>query len=323
MANGSKKTPTKSRSTTVPESKALVLAGNGAIVSLDDAGREYVNITFNAVPEGGEHDTGQMLRLSKMKLLNAQSKEIRSKEARIEGAAVGDFYDVSSGELRKELKIVPLMVFQERFFNLPKGSPNIVCMSMDGRAEYGICPSGKYEEHGIPTKIMRRTEGGPEMELGICSRCPHSQRAWGEQSECQHVKNLICFHESLLADYESYVKRLIAGDQQVAVELLNSLFFLPFQGTKMKALDTISQQANRSTAYFAWSWLIRSAETGNDFGEWLTYNPTRQRQLTADEMIFARSLLKFAQRVKPIITDFEDTGIKVESLDTDTTGLSE
>lgn len=298
---------------------SLALVGNTKMTVQDDDGRRYVDIDFDLNPEGGENDSANLPRLAQMKLLGSGAKELK-KDTRVDGAEEGMFYNAGTGELFEKIEIVPLYIFIVRYFNHPPNSQNLVCMSQDGKGKFGICMSGDYETHGIPHELVEID--GVTRDVGICSRCPHSMRAYGQAAACDLVKKLVCVHPQVVSKYEEYVTRLQDDDPDVGGELLNEVFTLDFKSTRLKKLQMISDQAQRAGAYFKWGWEIGSFTDGNDAHDWQNYTVRRLNQLSADEVVFGRSLYKLIKKVRPVIAD-EDGQVVDEAQpeETDTKGM--
>ena len=284
--------------------KAIALVDNTGIQK-DDDGRQFLPIEFTVRPEGGENDEANSVRLPKMKILNAMSSALK-KDTKVDGAEIGMFLNTGTEELHEELAIVPLYLYNERYYNDP-GSGELVCMSIDGRGIYGTCMSGQWEAYGIPSEIKSVDER--DVEVGICSRCPNAAREWGKATSCQYSKILICTSGKFIEEHATIVKRVESGDPDVISDILNELFLLEFKSTKLKKFKKISDQAARDGSYFRWCWNVSSETESNERGEWENYKITRKRRLDPNEVVFSRSLYKLVQKVRPIITarDTENT----------------
>jgi hypothetical protein len=289
-----------------PTTTAIVPLSEHSLAQVDDSGRPYLNIRFELRPEGGEFNTDARLTLPRMTLLQSQSAAVK-KETRIQGAEEGLFLNTSTGDFFEEFEAVPLFLFQERYYNVPRMSTNMVCTSRDGRGMYGLCLRGNYEHHQIPSRIIRTEEDNREVEVGLCDRCPHAARLYGGQSDCQHVKILVMAPYEFIATWESILPRIEAGDNDpdLVSDIINSMFTLGFRSTSLKAFGQISDQGARDASYFRWSWIVGSTPASNDKGAWHQIAVRKNARLTPDEMIFARSLYKLAQRIRPVITDVE------------------
>ena len=289
------------------KTNALALV-NHAGIQVDDDGRKFLPIVHTARPEGGENIKSRGVKLSKIKILEAMSAEIKSKETRVEGAEIGMFYHTGTDELADKLELVPLYVYNERYYN-GTGGGNLVCMSIDGKAIYGTCPSGAYAEHSIPTKFIKVEDR--DIEVGMCDTCPNSQREWDKPSPCQFNSLLVCASLEFIERWEETVPLILAEDRDAISDLLNELVVLPFKGSRLKKLNKIADQAEKDGSFFRWGWKIGSFEDGDDVNSWQNYTVTRARRLTPDEMVFARSLYKFVQKVRPTITA-QESEIQVE-----------
>lgn len=266
----------------------------------EQLGITYYEVPFAPRPVGGEYDDEDDLKIliPKMKLLNSTSGELK-KDTRVEGCEEGSFFNVMTREVFEDgLDIVPLFKFTERYYNVPRNSANQVCTSRDGRGKVGLCFSGEYKTHNIPTKFI--SEDGVDMEVGVCKACPHSKRAYGQQSGCQHVQHLVCVHRSFLND--ELTAKLTAGDKTVATSILQNMFTLPFKATGLKALDIIIQAAYVSECYFNQSWEVTSFTDSNADHEWQNYLVTPNPVLTIIEKSAAYSLMLFGQNLRKVIT---------------------
>ena len=269
-------------------------------------GIAYYEVPYAPRPVGGEFDDEDDLKITipNIKLLQSGSAPVK-KATKVEGCEEGLFFNVSSQEIFEELDVVPLYKFSERFLNLPKSSANQVCSSRDGRGKIGICFSGEYKTHGIPSKFIK--EDGVDMEVGVCKACPHAKRAYGQQSSCQDVNYLVCVHRSFLT--VDILEKLRSNDLKIANDILKNLFTLAFKATSLKTLDQIMQAAYASECYFNQSWKIGSKPAHTDEYDWQTYTLAPNSVLSEDEKSVAYSTMLFAQRLRKILL-FTDSDVK-------------
>jgi len=300
-----KATPKPAAKTQAPvETTALAVLSTHPLAVMDDHGRPFVNIPFELRPEGGENNTDARLTLPRLKVLQPMSAELK-KETRVEGAEEGEYYNTSTGESVETVEMVPLYVFQERYYNVPKMSANMVCTSRDGRGLYGVCLKGDYDVHRIPTQLIKQ-DNGPEMEVGVCSRCPHGMRGFGGSSDCQHAKILVMVPYEFIQTWAEFMPRITTvPDEDLVSDLINALCTLGFRSTGLKAFNMISDQSARDMSYFKWSWKFSTSPQSNDKGSWNAIVVQKTSKLTTDEMTFARSLYKLAQRIRPVISDVD------------------
>jgi len=289
----------------VAPTTAIVPLSSSPLAKQDDRGRPFIDIPFELRPEGGENQTDVRLTLPRMKVLQTNSVECK-KETRVEGAEEGYFYNSASGETFEDFEGVALYMFQERYYNVPKMSANMVCTSRDGKGLYGTCLKGDYTVHRIPSKIIR-DDSDREFEVGICDRCPHAARAYGQQSDCQHAGILVLVPIDFISKCNEIMSRIKADgdDGETVSEIINALCTMGFRSSSWKALNMIVDQGTRDLSYFKWSWVFNTFPTQNEKGSWYAISVRKNRKLTADELIFARSLYRLAQRIRPVITDVE------------------
>lgn len=298
----------KAKATPEPEPEqvvALVPSEQHPLVKKDDKGRPFIEIPFELRPEGGEFNTDVRLTLPRMRVLQTNSAELK-KETRVEGAEAGMFYNNADNALYESFEGVPLYLFQERYYNIPKMSGNMVCTSRDGRGEHGTILRGDFDSHNIPHKFVRDDQGR-ETEVGLCSRCPHSSRGVGGQAECVHSKILVMVSYDFVKAWGEFLPRIENGDidGEVISDIINSMFTLGFRSTNMRAIGQIADQGSRDLSYFRWSWVFKTTPMSNDFGQWDMITVRMNNKLKPDEMTFARSLYKLAQLIRPVVTDVE------------------
>lgn len=279
---------------------------------LDEKGRRYMPIEWDAVPEGGENDTDAGVRISAMKLLSSNSPELTKRDSGVEGR-VGDFYNAGTGEVFQIIEVVPLFLYQERYYSgNEKEMGNLICTSRDGKAQFGQCLDGNYELHKIPTAEVKLPESIRPVVRGVCANCPHSQRAYGEKSPCALTKHLVCVSADFIKkDRERIQAALLAGDDEAKSDLINALFTVAFKGTRLRkdCLGLITDQSARDLAYFKFPWKLEGKEVNENGYNWQTYKVVRGAKLSQEEIDWARSVYKFATSIRTTITDYEVTDV--------------
>ena len=303
---------------------ALALVNNKELAK-DTNGLPYIAFGAVPLPEGGENVSTEEFQVSfsRMKLLNPTSDDMKvdpkTRKPLIPGASPGLYYNQGTGEIFETLTLVPLSIFQERYFTETKGSKNIICFSRDGRGVLGLCLSGEYSKYDITTKLVSDPVSGAEIEAGFCKACKHSKRAWGATSNCQHVQHLICAPYDFIKEWAKVFKRVQKDDPEVTAEIMNKLFTYPFRSTSLAALRVIHGQAARDGSYSACAWNFGSELKSNELGEWFTPTIGIAGRLTPDEIIFARSLRVFAATIRPVMEISVQQGSKELSVGTEST----